>query len=101
MEAAEVDEGDAEEVVAEGAEEAAKRAGDDGGAGAGPAAGLAEPGGICIAESVHFQVKAKSDLAFDDLGSHEVKNIAEPLRVFRVLTGTPQAASTYSPGIQQ
>ena len=46
--------------------------------------GLAEPGGICLAHNVWNQVKAKLDLAFEPMGEHRVKNIAEPITVFRV-----------------
>ncbi|MEM7224438.1 MAG: adenylate/guanylate cyclase domain-containing protein [Pseudomonadota bacterium] len=51
--------------------------------------GLAEPGGICLSESVRGEVKGKLDLAFEDLGELSVKNIAEPLRAYRVRPGTP------------
>lgn len=46
--------------------------------------GLAEPGGICVSSSVHDQVRRKLQCDFDDLGPQAVKNIAEPVRVFRV-----------------
>lgn len=46
--------------------------------------GLAEPGGISITASVFEQVVGKLDLAFDDLGEREVKNIRKPVRVYRV-----------------
>jgi TolB-like protein/class 3 adenylate cyclase/Flp pilus assembly protein TadD len=46
--------------------------------------GLAEPGGICVSDMVHQSVKSKLDLAFADLGSQKVKNVAEPVRVYRV-----------------
>ena len=49
--------------------------------------GLAEPGGICVARNVFDQVKGKVDTAFEDLGEREVKNIAEPLRVYSVRPG--------------
>jgi len=48
--------------------------------------GLADPGGICISRSVHEQVKSKLPIGFQSLGAHSVKNIAEPVRVYRVLT---------------
>ncbi len=48
--------------------------------------GLAEPGGICISRAARDQVRDKLDYALDDLGEHEVKNIARPIRVFRVAT---------------
>jgi class 3 adenylate cyclase/tetratricopeptide (TPR) repeat protein len=44
---------------------------------------LAEPGGICISGSVHEQVRDRLDLAFEDMGEQEVKNIARPIRVWR------------------
>ena len=47
--------------------------------------GLAEPGGICVSRTVFNHVKGKVELDFEDLGEQRVKNIAEPLRVFRVL----------------
>jgi TolB-like protein/class 3 adenylate cyclase/rhodanese-related sulfurtransferase len=47
--------------------------------------GLAEPGGICIRRNVRNQVRDKLDLNFEDLGEVEVKNIARPIRVFRVV----------------
>jgi len=45
---------------------------------------LAEPGGVMISESAHMQVRTKLDLGFADAGAHQVKNIAEPVRVYRV-----------------
>jgi adenylate cyclase len=46
--------------------------------------GLADPGGICVARNVFNQVKGKLDLSFEHLGEREVKNIAEPVTVYRV-----------------
>jgi TolB-like protein/class 3 adenylate cyclase len=46
--------------------------------------GLAEPGGICVSRTVFNQVKGKVASGFVDLGEHQVKNIPEPLHVFRV-----------------
>ena len=48
---------------------------------------LAEPGGICVARNVHNQVKAKLALPFEQMGAHRVKNIAEPVEVWRVALG--------------
>jgi adenylate cyclase len=45
---------------------------------------LAEPGGICVRRSVRNQVRDKLPLSFEDLGEVEAKNIARPIRVFRV-----------------
>ena len=47
--------------------------------------GLAEPGGICISRGTYDQVKDKLDLGFEYLGEHQVKNIKEAVRVYRVL----------------
>jgi len=46
--------------------------------------GLADSGGICVARNVFDQVKGKLDLSFEHLGEREVKNIAEPVTVYRV-----------------
>ena len=45
---------------------------------------LAEPGGICISRLVQESVRGKLDVTFDDLGEQPLKNIAEPVRVYRV-----------------
>ena len=45
---------------------------------------LAEPGGICVTVSVYDQIKNKVVLGYEDLGEQKVKNIAEPLRIYRV-----------------
>ena len=56
---------------------------------------LAAPGGICVSRVVRDQVRDKLDIAFEDLGEQALKNIARPVRVFRV---TPDAAlSTAAP----
>jgi len=47
---------------------------------------LAEPGGICISRGVCDHVKKKLELGFEYLGEHAVKNISEPVRVYKVLT---------------
>lgn len=46
---------------------------------------LAEAGGICIARNVHDQIRDKLELGIEDLGEIEVKNIARPVRVFRIV----------------
>ena len=46
--------------------------------------GLAEPGGICVSARVQEEVAGKLDIAFDDIGEPELKNIARPVRVYRV-----------------
>ncbi len=59
--------------------------------------GLADPGGICISRAARDQVRDKLDVVLDDMGEVEVKNIARPVRVFRVgwdgkMPGRPVAA---------
>jgi class 3 adenylate cyclase/tetratricopeptide (TPR) repeat protein len=46
--------------------------------------GLAEAGGLCISSTVYDQVKSKVALVYEALGERTVKNIAEPVRVYRV-----------------
>ena len=45
--------------------------------------GLAPAGGVCISDVVHQMVRGRLDLAFEDLGEQQVKNIAQPVRVWR------------------
>ena len=51
---------------------------------------LAAPGGICISDSVYQQIRNKVPLGYKPLGKHSVKNIAEPVIVYSLLT-TPEA----------
>jgi adenylate cyclase len=46
---------------------------------------LAEPGGICISRTVYDQIGSELQPAFEDIGEQTVKNIAKPVRVFRVM----------------
>ena len=46
--------------------------------------GLAEPGGVLVSRAVRDQVRDRLELAFEDLGERELKNIARPVRVYRV-----------------
>ncbi len=46
---------------------------------------LAEPGGVCIARSVHDQVKGKLAYAYADLGVQRLHNIPDPVRAFQVI----------------
>ena len=47
---------------------------------------VADPGGICISSSAYDQVKKKLPFGFEYIGEHAVKNIDEPVRVYRLLT---------------
>jgi adenylate cyclase len=53
--------------------------------------GLAAPGEICVSASVREQVGEKLPIGFADMGEHGVKNIARPVRVYRVEKGTEPA----------
>ena len=46
--------------------------------------GVADPGGICLSRGAHDQVKGKLDVVFEDGGEQQLKNIAEPVRVYRM-----------------
>jgi adenylate cyclase len=56
--------------------------------------GLAEPGGITVSESIRTAVKGKVTASFDDQGAQQVKNIADPVRVYRV---GPEGSATPTP----
>src|SRR5713101_8364499 len=53
--------------------------------------GLAEPGGICVSARVQEDAGGKLDLAFEDMGEQALKNIARPVRVYRVRPEGPLA----------
>jgi class 3 adenylate cyclase len=46
---------------------------------------IAEPGGICLSAAAYEQVRGKLDIAVADIGEPELKNIARPVRVYRLL----------------
>src|SRR5215472_15583931 len=54
--------------------------------------GLAHPGGINVSRAVRDQIRDRLSIAFEDLGEHQVKNVARPVRAFRVVMDTPTAA---------
>jgi TolB-like protein/class 3 adenylate cyclase len=49
--------------------------------------GVAKPGAICLSEQAYWQVKGRLDLAVSDLGPTQLKNIAEPIRVYSLQVG--------------
>ena len=53
--------------------------------------GIAEPGGICISDDAFRQVRGKVDAAFEDAGDQQLKNIAHPVRVYRLQLDTSVA----------
>jgi adenylate cyclase len=65
----------------------------------------AEPGGICVSWLVRDQVRDKLSFSFEDQGEHQVKNIARPIRVRRVVLGErpgslePTAGTSMKPSL--
>jgi adenylate cyclase len=53
---------------------------------------LAPPGGVCVSAKIHEEVRRKLALEFEDLGEHDLKNIAGSVRVYRIATGATAAA---------
>jgi len=59
---------------------------------------LADPGSVCISGSAYEQIKSKLALGYEDLGNKSVKNITEPIRVYRIPIGKGPASE--SPGVE-
>jgi adenylate cyclase len=60
--------------------------------------GIAEPGGVCISDDAHRQIRGKVDVTFDDMGEQNLKNIVEPMRAWQLrLAG--QAAPAIRPSL--
>jgi TolB-like protein len=59
--------------------------------------GIADPGGICISEAAYWQVRGKLELIFDGMSEQKLKNISEPVRVYRVRPSG--AAATTRPSL--
>ena len=59
--------------------------------------GIAKPGAICLSEDAYRQVKARLDLKVRDLGSTQLKNIAEPMRVYALEVGVQAHAKVATP----
>jgi len=58
---------------------------------------ICEPGAICLSEQAYWQVKGRLDLAVSDLGPTQLKNIAEPIRVYSLEVGKPLIAKPTKP----
>jgi adenylate cyclase len=52
--------------------------------------GIAEAGGVCISDDAQRQIRGKVAIAFEDMGSRTLKNIAEPMRAWRMRLGEVQ-----------
>jgi TolB-like protein/class 3 adenylate cyclase len=60
--------------------------------------GLAQPGGICISGTAFDHAVHKADVGFAALGEQHLKNIADPVRVYRVLLDPSQAGKVVTAG---
>jgi TolB-like protein/class 3 adenylate cyclase len=58
---------------------------------------ISEPGGICISGTVRDHIGDRLDLSFEDMGEQSLKNIARPVRAYRVWLGTAEGTPTISP----
>jgi len=61
--------------------------------------GIAKPGAICLSEQAYWQVKSRLDLAVNDLGAIQLKNIAEPVRVYSLEVGKAAQAKPIKPAV--
>src|SRR5271156_6746744 len=59
--------------------------------------GVCKPGAVCLSEDAYRQVKGRLDLPVTDLGPTELKNIAEPIRVYSLQVGVPAQAKPAEP----
>jgi adenylate cyclase len=62
--------------------------------------GIAKPGTICLSEDAYRQVRARLDLAVNNLGPTELKNIAEPVRVYSLQVGVSGPVKPAAPSLQ-
>jgi TolB-like protein/class 3 adenylate cyclase len=63
---------------------------------------IATPGGVCISDDAYRQIRGKVEIACDDMGPQPLKNIAEPMRVWRVrLTGQTPSTLQSGPAVSQ
>ena len=58
---------------------------------------LAEPGGICVAARVQEDAAGRLDLGFEDIGEQQLKNIARPVRAYRVIASAGSASVRADP----
>jgi adenylate cyclase len=54
--------------------------------------GIADPGGICISDDAHRQIRGKTEIVYDDMGHQSLKNISEPMRAWRARPADAAAA---------
>jgi adenylate cyclase len=59
--------------------------------------GVCDPGAVCLSEDAYRQVKGRLDLAVTDLGQTQLKNIADPIRVYSLQVGVPAREKPAAP----
>src|ERR1700751_4106304 len=60
---------------------------------------LTDAGGVFVSNTVHDQVRDRLPFLFEDLGEHQVKNIARPVRAYRVRDSSPKAPAPTPPAL--
>src|SRR5712672_4582708 len=58
--------------------------------------GIAEPGGVCLSDDAQRQIRGKVEFGFDDMGPQNLKNIAEPMRAWRLMLVGHGSATAHS-----
>jgi TolB-like protein/class 3 adenylate cyclase len=56
--------------------------------------GIADPGGICISDDAHRQIRGKTEISYEDMGHQSLKNISEPMRAWRARPAGAAASAT-------
>ncbi len=62
---------------------------------------LAEPGGICVSDAVRRAVTNRLPVTFVPMGTHKVKNISEPIKIYRVITNGSSADNSAGPSFKR
>ena len=62
--------------------------------------GLAEPGGVCISDDAYRQARGKVTIEFEDLGEQDLKNITEPVRIYRIVMDRSRVPTASPPRIR-
>ena len=63
--------------------------------------GIAEPGGVCISDDTQRQIRGKVDIALEDIGPQNLKNIVEPMRAWRSRVDAESICVTVAEGINR
>src|SRR6202011_2268879 len=63
--------------------------------------GIAEPGGICISSKVYEEISGRIDLTYEDIGEQQLKNIARPVRAYRVYLDSIAPTAATAPALPE